>query len=73
MDEMIEVGQQVLNIESNNDALNDVSSGLYNMSFSIGEIFGPLIGNLLYTETSFTFTCDTFGSLGIIFGLAYFV
>jgi len=56
MDEMIEAGMEQYGLDTKSDALSDACSGLFNMSFATGEILGPLIGNLLYTNTNFIVT-----------------
>ena len=71
MDEMIDAGHKKLGVEENNEHLNDRCSGLFTMSLSLGEIFGPLIGNFLYTQTDFTLTTDLFGCVFIIFAVVY--
>ena len=73
MDEMLKDSQERLNLDEDNKELNDAWSGLFNMSYSAGEILGPLIGNLLFTFTNFSITCDIIGCLLILFGFVYFV
>ena len=68
MDEMLKDSQERLNLDEDNKELNDACSGLFNMSYSAGEILGPLIGNLLFTFTNFSITCDIIGCLLILFG-----
>jgi len=48
-------------------------SGLFNMFFALGEIFGPLLGNYFYTKIGFAKTCDYFGMSLIAFGIIYFL
>lgn len=71
MDEMIEAGSQELNLTNNPEILSDISSGLFNMSYSTGEIIGPLVGNLMYTHLGFGMTTDIYGVLLITFGIVY--
>ena len=46
--EILEAGRTEINYPP--EVLNDLSSGLFNMSFAFGEILGPLMGNYLYVE-----------------------
>lgn len=69
--EIIEAGRNELNYPA--EVLNDLSSGLFNMFFAFGEIFGPLIGNHLYVEQGMTKTCEIIGIGVITFSIIYFL
>lgn len=43
------------------------------MSFALGEVFGPLIGNYLYTKTDFAITCDLTGIALVVYAIVYFL
>jgi hypothetical protein len=59
--------------EDNADVLNDMCSGLFTMSFALGEVFGPLLGNYMYIETGFASTCDCIGISLILYAIIYFL
>lgn len=52
--EILEAGRTEIHYP--NEVLNDLSSGLFNMSFAFGEILGPLIGNYLYVRAGMAAT-----------------
>jgi len=55
------------------EIINDKCSGLYSMSFELGEIVGPLVGNEIYTEAGFSSICNIHGIILIGFGVIYFL
>ena len=67
--EILEAGRVELHYPA--EVLNDLSAGLFNMSFAFGEIFGPLIGNQLYVQVGMPRTCDYIGSGVILFAVIY--
>lgn len=70
MSEIVEAGRDEINYPE--EVLNDFSSGLLNMSFAIGEIFGPLVGNFLYVSMGMEMTCNYIGVSVIAFSVTYF-
>ncbi|CAI2367531.1 unnamed protein product [Moneuplotes crassus] len=71
MEEMIE-GAKDLN-DSESEGINDMCSGLFNMFFALGEIFGPMIGNLVFSICDFPTICDALGLICMIFAVIYFL
>jgi MFS family permease len=68
--EILEAGKTEIHYPA--EVLNDLSSGLFNMSFAFGEILGPLIGNFLYVKYGMAETCNYIGFGVIAFSLLYF-
>ncbi|CAI2367211.1 unnamed protein product [Moneuplotes crassus] len=71
MEEMIEVAKSSTDSESK--ILNDMCSGMYNMFFALGEIFGPMLGNLVFSFWGFPMICDALGIALMTFALVYFL
>ncbi|CAI2367149.1 unnamed protein product [Moneuplotes crassus] len=71
MEEMIEAAKG--RTDSASEVLNDMCSGLFNMFFALGEIFGPMIGNLVFSLWSFAGMCDVLGVGCVIFAVVYFL
>mmetsp|Transcript_5368 Transcript_5368/g.6400 ORF Transcript_5368/g.6400 Transcript_5368/m.6400 type:complete len:132 (+) Transcript_5368:960-1355(+) len=69
--EVLEAGRVEINYPP--EVLNDFSAGLFNMSFAIGEIFGPLIGNFIYVNQGMETTCNYVGISVIAFAVIYFL
>ena len=69
--EILEAGREELKYPI--EVLNDFSSGIFNMSFALGEIFGPFIGNLLYVGVGFSKTWDYISFGILIFAFIYFI
>lgn len=69
--EILEAGRTELHYPP--EVLNDFSSGLFNMSFAFGEIFGPLIGNYMYVSIGMAATCDYIGIAVVLFAIIYYL
>lgn len=69
--EIIEAGKEELGYPE--DVLNDFSSGLFNMNFAVGEIFGPLIGNKLYVDFGMEKTSNFIGGFVLTFVFIYYL
>ena len=67
--EILDAGRKELHYPA--EVLNDLSSGLFNMSFAFGEILGPLIGNELYVQVGMVKTAEYIGIGIILFALLY--
>ena len=52
--------------------LNDLSSGLFNSSFAVGEILGPLICSFLYEHGSFEVTAMSVSLVSIMIAFQYY-
>ena len=53
--------------------LNDISSALWNTSFHMGEVLGPILGGYLVTVIGFPFTSSIFGWLIALLAIVYFL
>ncbi|CAI2367061.1 unnamed protein product [Moneuplotes crassus] len=71
MEEMIEVAKS--STDSDSEMLNDMCSGLFNMFFALGEIFGPMIGNVIFSIWGFPMICDALGIACMVFAVLYFL
>ncbi|CAI2367189.1 unnamed protein product [Moneuplotes crassus] len=71
MEEMIDVAQDFTGSDS--EVLNDMCSGLFNMFFALGEIFGPMIGNVVFSLWGFPMICDILGVACMAFAVLYFL
>ena len=49
-----------------------MNSGLFNTSFSLGNIIGPLVGNFGYINFGFEWTCEYLGYILILYAIIYF-
>ena len=61
MDEMLEASHTQFNLRHDDPVLNNACSGLYNMSYALGDIFRPPIGSIIYSLTNFATLCDSVG------------
>jgi predicted MFS family arabinose efflux permease len=71
MPEIIEASKDELHYE--NDILTDFAAGLFNFSFAIGEVVGPLVGNEIYVSYGMPITGEILGLAIILFGITYFL
>jgi predicted MFS family arabinose efflux permease len=72
--EMIqETEQHISTRPEDKDRLNDMNSGLFNLSFSLGNIFGPLIGNMGYISIGFDYTSLYLGIALVLYAVIYFL
>ena len=55
-----------------NQELNDKASGLFNSSFAIGCLLGPIIGGLLNDNFGYRTTCDIMAFFSLIYSFIYF-
>lgn len=55
------------------DALNNYSTALFSAFYGLGDMLGPVIGNLLYNLFGFAFTCNLISMSCIGLGILYIV
>ena len=70
MPHMIEVAQTEYGL-GKDDRLNDVISGITNISLCLGEFFGPLAASALYEPLGFRLATTVIALLIFIYGLVY--
>ena len=72
---LVALSKNILKIDSNIDELtaNDISSALYNLTVSIGDFSGPIIGGLLTTKFDFNYCCFIIFLIGIFYLFIFIV
>lgn len=55
------------------ERINDMASGLFHASCSLGSTIGPVIGAVLFQHTGFRWTCEILSFVSLFFGIVYFV
>ena len=71
MPEFIEAVQEKEGIKENAE-LNDKASGMFNMSYGIGCLVGPILGGFFNDMWGFRSTCDIMAGSAFVMSIVYF-
>ena len=69
------IGEAILRISNkpeDKDIINDLSSGLFNFMFCVGNILGPILGNWGYVSIGAEETSEYVGYVTILFGFFFY-
>ena len=59
-------------ITGENEKLNDLASGFFNISYAIGCLIAPILGGVFNDLYGFRYTCDIFAFSSLAFSVIFF-
>jgi len=73
---MVPVVSEIMRVHSHfpdKEQLNDYACGLFTTFYALGDMIGPILGNALYLNLGFAWTCNIIGVIIIFVGMLYIV
>lgn len=72
LSDIVDAVKEKEGIEEENEKLNDLSSGFFNISYAIGCLLAPILGGAFNQLVGYRYTCDIFAFSSLIYTFLLF-